>query len=433
LPGDDLILLATQQLLRKDPSTSDFYVAAVLLEAGIQNSPSNATLKLAALDVYSRLDAAARAWSIYQELQIKHIQLDTCTFLILPVLLSGGFYQEILKVCKGLLMLHTGVVRDTCEYSGRAMENGILSKAEEFMCFQREKMTNSLTAMEATGLILDSAPFFAHDAKDAGLGVAHGIVGGEADFDRATDMVMEVRNPYGALSLLRRAFDATDFKEIADNRDLTTLSYEILYRRTVSSREDIINESVRRGHIHSLLIRSALCVNYTKGPKKGKIVKPSEELLNCCRSLLVGVDSAKQFCSKLNLRGTIELMNAQLELCRLLVIISSGIGLENKAEDTLDEREKHGIKYIQSAKTALIQATKMTSFLDASHDVGFVCCLLPGSVVPFYALFRMCENVLETYGWGKRKQKTKPIAAEFTSLATEFAIFIKGMIATLSR
>ena len=62
MPGDDLILLATQQLLRKDPSTSDFYVAAVLLEAGIQNSPSNATLKLATLNVYSRLDAAARAW-----------------------------------------------------------------------------------------------------------------------------------------------------------------------------------------------------------------------------------------------------------------------------------------------------------------------------------------------------------------------------------
>lgn len=428
-----MILLAIQQILRNSPTATDFFMAAVLVEAGIQNSPNNGILKLAALDIYSQLNAASRSWSIYQELQIKHIQLDTCTFLILPVLLAGGFYQEILKICKGLLMLHTSVVRDTCEFSGRAMDNGILSKAEEFMFFQRDKMTTSLTAMEATGLILDSAPFFAHDIKDASLGVAHGISGGDSDFDRAIDMVMEVRNPYGALSLLRRALQTTDFESISDNRDLSVLAFETLYRRTISKRQDVLNESLRRAHSHSLLIRSALCVHYTKGPKKGKLVKPSEELLKCCKSILNCVDSAKRFASNLTQKKYSQLMEAQLELCRALVLISSGLGLAEDEKDNLDSREKKGISFLHNAASFLGQGTKISGFLDGKSDVGSVCQLLPGSIVPLFALFRMCAEVLEAFQWGKRKQKTKEISAQFAKVAVEFSVLIKGMNLALSR
>lgn len=432
LPGDDLILLAIQQILRDEPDVDDFFVSAVLIEAGIANSTSNGTLKIAALDIYSRLNAAARSWAIYQELQIKHIQLDTCTFLILPLLLSGGFYQEILKVSKGLLMLHTSVVRETCEFMGRAMENGILSKADEFMLFQREKMTTSLTALEATGLILDSAPFFAHDMKDATLGVAHGIVGGESDFERAAEMVIEIRNPYGALSLLDRALNTVSADGISDNRDQSILSYEMLYQRTISSRDCIINDSIRRGHNHSLLIRSALCVNYTKGPKKGKIVKPGEELLKCCNVLLGGVEAAVQFCAKVPLPLHAHLMGAHIELCRALLIVNSGIGLSEGTKDSLDAREKHAIIHLQNTLAKIKQATETSKFLEGEADVGFVCRLLPGSVVPLFASFRMCADVLETFGWGRRKLKTKQVAAEFLKVATEFSVFIKAMQAAFS-
>lgn len=433
LPGDDLILLAIQQILRGEPSVNDFFVAAVLIEAGITNSPSNGTLKIAALDIYSRLNAASRSWAIYQELQIKHIQLDTCTYLILPVLLSGGFYQEILKVSKGLLMLHTSVVRETCEFMGRAMDNGILSKADEFMLFQREKMTSSLSAMEATGLILDSAPFFAHDMKDAALGVAHGIVGGEADFDRATEMVIEIRNPYGALSLLGRALSTVSFDGIADNRDQSILSYEQVYKRDVSSRDDIINDSIRRGHNHSLLIRSALCVHFKKGPKKGKLVKASDELLKCCLVLSAGVESARKFCAEVSLPLNARLLEAQLDLCQTLLVVNSGMGLDEGVDDSIDEREKAALLHLQDVATRMKHVTEASKFLEGETDVAFVCRLLPGSVVPLFATFRMCADILDTFGWGRRKVKTKQVAAVFAEVAKEFAVFIKGMQAAFSR
>ena len=428
-----MILLAIQQILRKDPSEEDFFVAAVLVEAGIKNSPSNSTLKIAALDIYSRLDAASRSWSIYQELQIKHIQLDTCTFLILPVLQCGGYYQEILKVSKGLLMLHTSVVREATEFMGRAMENGILSKADEFMFFQREKMTKSLTALEATGLILDSAPFFAHDVRDASLGVAHGLVGGEADFDRATDMVIEVRNPFGALSLLGRTVNATNLDDIVDNRDLSILSYEILYKRKVATRDDIIMDSLRRGHNHNLLIRAALCVHFNKGPKKGKLVKPSEDLSKSCQVLLAGVESAEDFCLQSPDAVYVELMHAFLELCRALLVVTSGTGLNDGTDDSLDEREKQTIIQLSYAASSIKDATNNSNFLDGRTDVAFVCRLLPASVVPLFSIFRMVAEVLETFGWGKRKLKTKAVAGEFANVAIEFAVFVKSMLAAFSR
>ena len=410
----------------------EFFLAAVLIEAGIKVSPSNANLKIAALDIYSQLGAPMRSWEIYQELQIKHIQLDTCTYLILPILQAGGYYQEILKVSKGLLMLQTSVVREACEFMGRAMDNGILSKADEFMIFQREKMTHSLAAMEASGLMMDSAPFFAHDTKDASIGVAHGIVGGDSDFERATNMVFEVRNPYGALSLLARTLGANSFDDVSDNRDLSVLSYEVLYRRKVATRDEIINDSLRRGHNHNLLIGAALCVHYTKGPKKGKLVKPGEELKKSCAVFLAGIESANKFCSSPTCPVYSDLLSVQLELCRALLIANSGTGLDG-AEDSLDAREKQSIIHLKAALALMNKASAESKFLEGATDAAFVCQLLPTSVVPLFAICRMCAAIFDVFGWGKRKLKTKQVSAEFAKFATEFSVFVKAMQAAFSR
>lgn len=427
-----MILLAIQQILHEDPGVADFFLAAVLLEAGISVSPSNANLKIAALDIYSQLGAPKRSWEIYQELQIKHIQLDTCTFLILPILQAGGYYQEILKVSKGLLMLQTSVVREACEFMGRAMDNGILSKADEFMTFQREKMTHSLAAMEASGLMMDSAPFFAHDMKDASIGVAHGIVGGDSDFDRAINMIIEVRNPYGGLSLFKRTLDAKSFDDVSDNRDLSVLSYELLYRRTVATRQEIINDSLRRGHNHNLLIRAALCVHYTKGPKKGKLVKPGEVLRKSCKAFLAGIELANEFCSNSTNPVYSELLGVQLQLCRALLVANSGNGLAGE-EDTLDAREKQCVIHLKASLVLMKKATSVSEFLEGRAAASFVCRLLPTSVVPLFAISRMCAEVFDVFGWGKRKVKTKNVAYEFAEFTTEFSVFVKAMQAAFSR
>jgi hypothetical protein len=162
-------------------------------------------------------------------------------------------------------------------------------------------------------------------------------------------------------------------------------------------------------------------------------VKPGDELLKCCRSLLASVEAAEKFRSELHSQAYAWLMDSQLALCRALALISSGIGIGEGVEDTLENREREGIRHFKSAASCIGLTCKESAFLDGKSDVGFVCRLLPGGVVPLFASFRMCTNVLESFQWGRRKQKSKEIAAEFAKLAMEFAVFVKGMKATLSR
>jgi N-acetyltransferase B complex (NatB) non catalytic subunit len=158
-------------------------LAAVLLESAIRYSPYNAYLKISAMFVYSQLNAVSRSWDLFRDLYIKHIQHESCAYLILPLLRAGGFYQETISVCQEILRLQTASAREAIEFSGRAMENGALSKADECITFHRERMNKSLTTLEAKGLILDCAPMYKQNDDRDTLGAVHGIVGGESDLE----------------------------------------------------------------------------------------------------------------------------------------------------------------------------------------------------------------------------------------------------------
>lgn len=76
-------------------------------------------------------------------------------------------------------------MRESTEWTGHAFENGALSKADEFINFHKNRMNNSLTSLQAKGLVLDSASMSVQDEeKQDSLGAVHGIVGGEADVER---------------------------------------------------------------------------------------------------------------------------------------------------------------------------------------------------------------------------------------------------------
>ena len=123
LPGDEIILLASQYLLFEGassylhsssdgPSTPYILQAASLLEEAIDNSPYNPHLKIAAISVYSRLGAAERALAIYQDLGVKQIQLDSCSYIILPLLVKGGLYTSAIKIASSILRLHGSSSKD---------------------------------------------------------------------------------------------------------------------------------------------------------------------------------------------------------------------------------------------------------------------------------------------------------------------------------
>ena len=135
-PADELIILAVQRLLyspeqSSSPSqnTLDLVIAAAILESAMQYSPYNPHLKICAMHVLGDLEAPNMCWELYKGLSIKHIQHESCSYLILPILRSGGMFHEAVSVCREILGLHVSSARDVFDFIGRAMEAGKIGRA----------------------------------------------------------------------------------------------------------------------------------------------------------------------------------------------------------------------------------------------------------------------------------------------------------------
>ena len=443
--GDDLILLAVQQLLYTNPqSTESQIICAALLESAIEHSPDNAYLKMAAIDVYYQLDSLERSWELFEGMGIKHIQLDSCSFTILPYLQRGGLYNEAVQLCTALLRFQVSTARDCGDYAGRAMEKGTLGKANEFLVFQRQKMNMSLSVLDAKGTILDCAPLLATstDKKQIDddpmvkgcLGRMQGIVGGDQDVARATQMTVEASNPYAALSILSWAStggNTEDFDQLADNRDLSILSFYILRRAQPPTKDEMCMDALRRGQIHGLLIRATLCLDAAKGPKKGKIVKLTEDLEKRTNSLLRCIHSCDSLKEKIFSKNNEDicykaLFSATLDLLRVLAMISAG--LPSTGDDSIEDREQRAYDGLTTKVKATLKEAKSSSHLSVKR----VCYLLPNFVVPLYATFVMCAKICDLYGWGKRKYKSKRCADALRLVAQEFLEFLSGMVDCIS-
>ncbi|KAL7557703.1 hypothetical protein ACA910_018499 [Epithemia clementina (nom. ined.)] len=427
--ADDLILLAVQQLVRSDNDTTqhNLMIAAAILEAAIAYSPHNAYLKIAEIFVYSSLNAVGRSFELFRQIYVKHIQHESCSYIILPLLRAGGFYQEIIMVCQEILRLQTSSIRDAAEFTGRAMEGGTLEKATEFVTFQRERMNKSLTTLEAKGLILDCAPMYQQD-EDQGLGAVHGIVGGPEDNDRVCKMIAEAHNPHAAFSLLRLRGNATDnLESFTENRDFDILSFNILAPRKLDSPLHILNEAIRRRHHHSLLIRASLCLDSTKGPKKGKITKSSDELSKRCSSLLSCVADSEEYMKNASCQAGLErtALATMLLICQAILAVSGGVvrGNDNTL-DSLEAREDATASFLRRAVESMKECH--SDFIEQSKEnaVPLVSRFIADCLVSIFALFQMCASALEVYGWGKRKRGTRQSAGAMA----DFAVAMKELI-----
>jgi N-terminal acetyltransferase B complex non-catalytic subunit len=447
--GDELILLIAQQLLYSGADQASLMVCSSLLEDAIANSTDNPYLKFAAIDVYHQLDAVSRAWELYDSIGIKHIQNDTCNFTIISRLLEGGLYNEVISICSQLLSFQTCTPRECGEYAGRAMECGTLSKSNEFLVFQREKMNSSLTLHYCKGAILDAAPLFAtavpgKDEGDfvmkGGLGIQQGIVGGDDDVERAINLLVHSHSPYASVSVVSwvHCFGSLDHADsLADNRDTSVLTQNaILVPPKIEKKGFMIQETLRRGHVHGILIRTALCLDAMKGPKKGKVGKPSECLKKRINSLLESVLSASEFFDTQvvfddyeNGAGCQAMLRTFLELCRVLAVIISG--LPKSEEDSMEHREQSATDMLQKHATAQIKLAHEN--LTGTWNIKTVCSMSASYLVPVFAVFRMCSTACTIYGWGKRKQ-TKKVSlamAEFSQTLNELVQDMMACVKTL--
>lgn len=410
-------MLAVQNLLFREPSTCNLLTAASLLEEALSFSPYNASLKITAMDIYSRLNAVYRAYELYQGLAIKHIQLDSCSYLILSRLIDGGLYNEAIELCNDILKFHASTAGDTGEFAASAMEHGTLSKAHEFLVFFRNKMEPSLSLLDAKGRIMDCAPLLYTAGEKHVLGLLHGIVGGESDLERASRMVREAHKPFGAPSCITTCIDNCSF---SDNRDFSIVSHQILIKSAHATKGELANDSIRRGLLHGLLVRLSLFMEAVKGPKKGKAPAPSELLRTRCTSLLNAVHKILQFLeSGTRDHGYNECTEAILTLCRVIVIVSAGHD-DGSNEDSLSSREEYATVQLES-----IVMPKITWFIPT------VCRFIPDMLVPFIAVFRNTANLFALFGWGKRK--CRPSAIALAKLASTAKEMVGAMRVELSR
>lgn len=436
-PGDDLILLALQQLTHETATDAELGFAAAVLESAMLHSPDNAFLKIAGIFLYSQIDAVPRSWDLFRDLFIKHIQHESCAYIILPLLRAGGLYGETIAVCSEILRLQAANLRDAGEFTGRAMENGTMSKAGEFLEFQRSKLNHSLTTLEAKGLILDCAPMYINNEKQSALGAVHGIVGGEADIDRASQMVTEAHNPLAAFSLLRlKGTTAENLETFSDNRDFSILSNDLLNPRKFDSQEKVVSDSIRRGQHHNLIIRAALCVDAAKGPKKGKLVAATNKLKKRSASLVSSVAEAQGYCAESNgAPGYEALLSAMLSMCGIITGLAAGDFSQadsSASADTLENREDKTCQLLMEAAEKVTLARQELNLAD-DQRISRVGMLLPDYIVPTFALVQMCAKMLETFGWGRRKRKTRRCAASLFDLTSTLVSLIADMQTCSSR
>ena len=454
LPGDEIMLLASQALQYRatkrmsiEETEGSLLHAAALLEEAIDHSPFNPHLKIAAIGVYAELNVAYRALTLYEDLGIKQIQIDSCSYLILTVLVDGGLYTSAIKHSSGLLKLHCSASRDIKDFSVKALRNGLYFKSNEMISFQRDKMRNSLQLLNSKGLTMNCAPLLM--PADFGLGVTggprastkglpfglgsdKGLVGGDEDAQRAERNALDARSTFNAPSVIlapAQSSSAEDFVA-SDNRDFTVGSFETIHKRRHPGRREVVADSLRVGHMHGYMTRAVLLVANANGPKKGKPPKLSAECAYHCESLDFCLRRVREFGGNaMNETETAEaLWRGSLSLGHIMMTVIRG---KSDVGDDLASRESAAVSEIGDIVDLVEEATlKFRSYMeDNNHiDVGReVCNLLPSFVVPFYAMLGTTSRLFDLFSWGKRKRMTRPASGSLATLALSFRGLLKAL------
>ena len=391
-PADELVLLAVQGLLcGTEQQEQHLLMAATLLEMGKTKSPYNPYIKIQLLQVYAQLQAYDESWRLFRELGIKHVQIDSCTFLILDHLLDGGMYQQACLVAGEIMKFHSAALRDAGDFIGTAMDEGNFSKADDFIQFQLNRMSPSLAALEARGIVLDCAPI---------MGGQLGITGQDSDLEIATSIARQVNSVFGAPSLL-----VEKRTKYSDNRDASILDFQILNKHPIQKEEAIIAIATRRKTIHGMLVRAVLILDATKPLKKGKLVASSESLKLRSQSLMDVIEATDD---------SDEWVNVMKSFSSAIVLVCSGMP-ENGIEDSPSTREERAMELLQS-----ISISNITEWTRPA-----VCRFLSDYLVAMNAILETLAKAFSLFGWGKRKQR--PSVAVLAKVAADLGTLVLSL------
>eukprot|EP00562_Extubocellulus_spinifer_P023989 CAMPEP_0178674844 /NCGR_PEP_ID=MMETSP0698-20121128/35080_1 /TAXON_ID=265572 /ORGANISM="Extubocellulus spinifer, Strain CCMP396" /LENGTH=924 /DNA_ID=CAMNT_0020319005 /DNA_START=9 /DNA_END=2784 /DNA_ORIENTATION=- len=431
LPGDELILLACQRLgansKSSDVGTSLSITEAALLEGALYHSPFNPHLKIAAIDVYTRLSAGQRALELFDDMGVKQIQYDSCSYLIFPTLIRTGLYREAVQLAGNVMGLHWTSAKNVQDYATKCCETGMLSKCCEMITWQRERMTSSLQLLISKSTVMALAPLvYSGEPDERGkhgsaepLAARQGIIGGSDDVDRVGEMIKNIGNFSAAPSIVNVALDGSTPNDnlYSDNRDFTVNQFHILSKAHHATKGDLCCYALLQSHWQGILMRAALMLNVVKAPKKGKVakVKAGDTLYKRCESLSQFLDiahnaihSARNKFSDCRTKDEYAPCRAIINLARLLCAVATGMhhSSGDEEEDTLAVREERAVTLLQVVQDD-INTTKQAVSSATTGSSGRVCILLPEAVVPIYALMEMNSILFAIFGWGKKRSRTR--------------------------
>jgi hypothetical protein len=436
LLGDDLILLTVQLLSVSDSNTglsTSTIQSLSLLENGMEQSPYNPYLKIAALNVYSSVGTTMRAWEIFETMDVKQIQLDSCSYLSMQRLVNGGMYSEGVRQAGKIINLHTTSENDLCKYMAMAFENGNLQKGREMLHWHQKNMIPSLQLLEAKGIIMDLAPLHAYDNVDTDqtnspIGLFHGLCGGDSDKERVEKIVRDSSNYFGAPSILRFSCyqSAFDILPLSDNRDHDINQFEILKR---TEYELNAKESIFRSHVHSILSKFVLFCDAVKSPKKGKVVKLDENdvLVQRGMSLMTSINQYEKMMLTVMDEGKVisHLSKLLLTVMRSCIVVVAGqqvLVLDKDTNlsypnDSLSEREEFCVPYLIEASILCRESINIWESYKKDLMTS-VCRLVPDILIPVFATMNVTAKMFGIFGWGKRKRNTKVAAASLADVAS---------------
>ncbi|XP_043224316.1 N-alpha-acetyltransferase 25, NatB auxiliary subunit-like [Amphibalanus amphitrite] len=155
-PNDHYLTLAVYCLYdewRATRQTNHLLDALALLQCGMDSSPSNFYFKLAAIHIYHLLGAAGAAYTVYNTLDLKSIQLDTLSYVSSRHVAAQGQLAAAQLVFNTVLKFFNNV-KDTTDCLIAAYKVGSFQQIPEFIELKRRLAHSANYLLTLTDCIL---------------------------------------------------------------------------------------------------------------------------------------------------------------------------------------------------------------------------------------------------------------------------------------
>lgn len=107
------------------------YEAAIVLQYGRKNSPFNFTFTMLMMEICRELACVETTMQLFNSLEIKHIQVDSLSYLLLPAALEGALFTEARLQHREITNFHKQAPTDTGDWLSKSFKHGNFSK----VCF----------------------------------------------------------------------------------------------------------------------------------------------------------------------------------------------------------------------------------------------------------------------------------------------------------